>query len=181
VSILALTLRFAVAAVLAMAAVAKVRSFGDFRRTVDVLTRWPRGATAIAAVVVATEGTLAVLLAAGVLATAIAAATLALFLGFAALSVWAVRRGLQVQCNCFGSGDRELGNDSLATSALLAAATLGYVALLWHDEPSLALGDVPLVVLLGITGALAGRWLLAAEDLTAIVRQRRLLEKDLAG
>jgi hypothetical protein len=38
---------------------------------------------------------------------------------------------------------------------------------------------VPLVVLLGIAAALGGRWLLAAGELTAIVRQRRLLERDL--
>jgi hypothetical protein len=175
---LALTLRFAVAAVLAVAALAKARSFGDFRRTVDALV--PRGATAIAAAVVAAEATLAVLMAAGVLPTAVAAATLALFLGFAAISLWAVRAGLQVHCNCFGSGDRELGKESLATSALLAAATLGYLVLLLSNEPSLALGDVPLVVLLGVVAALGGRWLLAAGELRGIVRQRRLLEKDLA-
>jgi uncharacterized membrane protein YphA (DoxX/SURF4 family) len=104
ISILALTLRFAVATVLAVAALAKARDFGAFRRTVGALTPWRRRATAIAATVVATEGTLAVLLAAGVLATAVAAATVALFLGFALLSLWAVRRGLRVHCNCFGSG-----------------------------------------------------------------------------
>ena len=180
ISIVALALRFAVAAVLAVAALAKARSFGDFRRTVEALV--PQGgATPIAAAVVVTEATLAVLLAAGVLPTAVAAATLALFLGFSALSLWADHRGLQVSCNCFGSGDRALGKESLATSALLGAATLGYLALLLNDEPSLGLGDVPLAVLLGITAALAGRWLLAAGDLTAIVRQRRLLEKDLAA
>jgi hypothetical protein len=181
ISILALTLRFAVATVLAVAALAKARDFGAFRRTVDALTPWRRGATAIAAAVVATEGTLAVLLAAGVLATAVAAATVALFLGFALLSLWALRRGLQVHCNCFGSGDRQLGKDSLATSALLAAATLGYLALLLSNEPSLALGDVPLVALLGIATALGGRWLLAAGELAGIVRQRRVLERDLAA
>jgi hypothetical protein len=33
-----------------------------------------------------------------------------------------------------------LGRDSLATSTLLAAATLGYLALVQSNEPSLALG-----------------------------------------
>ena len=178
-SILALTLRFAAAAVLALAAVAKARGFDDFRRTVDALT--PRGASPISAAVVAAEATLAVLLAAGVLATAVAAATLALFLGFAAISLWAVRSGVQIQCNCFGAGDRELGKDSLATSTLPGAATLGYLALLLNNEPSLGLGDAPLAVLLGIAAALAGRWLLAAGEVTAIIQQRRSLEKDLAG
>ena len=178
-SILALALRFAVATVLAVAALAKARSFGEFRRTVDALTH--RAGTPIAVAVVAAEATLAALLASGVVATAVAAAALALFLGFSALSLWAVRSGVQLQCNCFGSGDRELGKDSLATSALLASLTLGYLALLWNGEPSLALGDVPLVVLLGIAAALGGRWLLAARELIGIVRQRRLLERDLAG
>ena len=178
-TILALALRFAVAAVLGLAALAKARSFGEFRRTVAALV--PRGATPIAAAVVATEATLAVLLAAGVFAPAVAAVSLALFLGFSALSLWAVRSGVQLHCNCFGSGDRELGKESLATSALLASATLGYLFLLLNNEPSLALSHAPLAVLIGISAARAGRWLLAAEDLTAIFRQRRLLEKDLAG
>ena len=178
---MALTLRFAVAIVLAVAALAKGRSFGAFRRTVDTLTPWRRGSTAIAAAVVATEATLAVLLAAGVLASAVAAATLVLFLGFVALSLWAVRRGLQVQCNCFGSGNRELGKDSLAMSLLLAGTTFAYWALLRRAEPSLALGDLPRAAMLGIATALGGRWLLAAGELAGIVRQRRVLERDLAA
>ena len=180
ISILALTLRFAVAIVLAVAAVGKARSFGDFRRAVDVLTARRRGVTAIAGAVVAAEATLAVLLAAGVVPSAVAAATLALFLGFAALSLWAARRGLQVQCNCFGSGDSRLGKDSLATSLPLAGATLVYLALLLRAEPSLALGELPLALMLGIAAVVGGRWLLAAPELAGIVRQRRRLDSDLA-
>jgi uncharacterized membrane protein YphA (DoxX/SURF4 family) len=179
ISILALTLRFAVAIVLAVAAVGKARSFDDFRRTVDV-TPWRRGVTAIAATVVAAEATLAVLLAAGVLPTAVAAAALALFLGFAAVSLWAARRGLQVQCNCFGSGDSELGKDSLATSLPLVGATLVYLALLLHAEPSPTLGELPVAATLGLAAVLGGRWLLAAPELAGIVRQRRRLDSDLA-
>jgi uncharacterized membrane protein YphA (DoxX/SURF4 family) len=181
ISTLALTLRFAVATVLAAAALAKAQSFGSFRQTVDALVRSRRGATVVATAVVAAEGTLAVLLAAGVLASAFAAATLALFLGFAALSLWAARRGLQLRCNCFGPGDRELGKDSIATSLLLAGGTLAYWTLLRSAEPSPAVGELPLAALLGIAAALGGRWLLTAGELTAIVRQRRLLERDLAG
>ncbi len=180
ISILALTLRFAVTTVLAAAALAKARHFGSFRRTVDVLTPWRRGVTAVAAAVVATEATLAVLLAAGVLASAVAAVTLVLFLGFAALSLWAARRGLQVQCNCFGRGDSELGKDSLETSLPLAGATLVYLALLLSAEPSLALGELPLAAMLGIITVLGGRWLLAGGEFAAIVRQRRQLDSDLA-
>ena len=181
ISILALTLRFAVAIVLGVAALAKGRSFGGFRRTVDALTPWRRGSTAIAAAVVAAEATLAVLLAAGLLASAVAAATLALFLGFVALSLWAARRGLRVPCNCFGSGDRELGKDSLAMSLLFAGAMFAYWALLRRAEPSLALGELPLAAMLGIATALGGRWLLAAGELAGIVRQRRVLERDLVA
>jgi uncharacterized membrane protein YphA (DoxX/SURF4 family) len=178
-SILTLTLRFAVAAVLAVAALAKVRDFGSFRRTVEALTPSRRSSTAIAAGVVATEAMLAVLVAAGVVASAVAAVTVALFLGFAALSLWAVRRGIHLQCNCFGAGDRELGKDSLETSLLLAAATLAYLALVRRAEPSLSLGRVPLAVLLGVAAALAGRWTLAAGDLAAITGQRRRLDREL--
>jgi predicted RND superfamily exporter protein len=63
------------------------RGFGRFRRTVDALTPWRRSVTPIAAAVVATEATLAVLLAVGVVASAVAAAAMALFLGFASLSL----------------------------------------------------------------------------------------------
>lgn len=174
--VLALTLRFAVATVLAVAAVAKARSFGSFRRTVDVLVPWRRSVTPVAAAVIATEAALAILLAAGVVPSAVAAVTVVLFLGFAALSLWAARRGIHLQCNCFGAGDRELGKDSLETSLLLAAATLAYLALIRWAEPSLTLGELPLAVLLGTSAALAGRWSLAAGELAAIVRQRRLLD-----
>lgn len=179
VSILALTLRFAVATVLAVAALAKARDFGSFRRTVEALVPSRRGVTAAAAGVIGIEGTLAMLLAAGVVPSAVAAVTAALFLGFAGLSVWAVRRGVHLQCNCFGAGDRELGKDSLETSLLLAAATLAYLALIQRTEPSLSLGKVPLAVLLGVLAALAGRWALAVGELAAIVGQRRRLDRDL--
>jgi hypothetical protein len=177
---LALTLRFAVATVLAVAALAKARSFGTFRQTVSALVPWHRGATALAVAVVGVEGALAVLRAAGFAPSAAAAAAFALFLGFAAVSLWAIRRGLHVRCNCFGASDRELGKDSFRTSLLLAAAALAYLLLLQYTEPSLSLGEVPLAVLLGFAAVLVGRWLLAAGELAGIVRQRRRLEADFA-
>jgi hypothetical protein len=180
VFILALTLRFAVATVLAVAACAKAASFGAFRRTVHELVPWQRGVSATAAALVATEATLAGLLAAGVLASAVASATLALFLGFSGLSLWAARQGLRVRCNCFGRSDRMLGKDSLAASMLLAGATLAYLVLLRSTDTSLSLRELPLAAGLGVAAVLGGRWLLAAGELTGIVRQRRQLDKDLA-
>src|SRR4051794_13552856 len=106
VSILVLTLRFAVATVLAAAATAKAREFEAFRRTVRALV--PRGAALVSAGVIATEGTLAALLVSGLAPSAVAAATVALFLGFSGLSVWAMRSGVHINCNCFGSSDRKL-------------------------------------------------------------------------
>jgi hypothetical protein len=179
--ILALTLRFAVATVLGVAACAKAASFGAFRGTVQALIPRHRGGSAIAAAVVATEATLAGLLAAGVLASAVAVATLALFLGFVALSLWAARRGLRVQCSCFGRSDRELGKDTLVTSLMLAGATLAYLVLLGPAEGSLTLGEVPLAAGLGIAAVLGGRWLLVAGELARMVRQRRQLDKELEG
>ena len=176
--ILALTLRFAIATVLAVAACAKARSFGAFRQTVQALLPWRRGVSVTAAALVAVEATLAGLLAAGVLASAVASATLALFLGFAALSLWAGRRGLRVRCSCFGRSDRELGKDTLVTSLVLSGATLAYWALLRHTEYSLTLGEAPLAAGLGIGAVLGGRWLLATGELVRIVRQRKLLDKD---
>jgi hypothetical protein len=177
--ILALTLRFAVATVLAVAACAKASSFGAFRETVQALLPWRRGVSAIAAALVATEATLAALLAAGVLENAVAAATLALFLGFATLSLWAARRGLRIACSCFGRSDRELGKDTLVTSLMLAGATLAYWVLLGRTEDSLTLGELPLAAALGIAAVLGGRWLLVARELAGIVRQRRVLDKEL--
>jgi len=178
--ILTLTLRFAVATVLAVAALAKARSFGGFRTTVGAIVPWRRGLTVTSAAVVATEATLAVLLAAGVVPSAVAAATVVLFLGFAAVSFWAARSGLHVQCNCFGASDRELGKDSLETSLLLAGAALAYWALLQRAEPSLALGEAPLAALVGVAAVLGARWLIAARELANIAGQRRRLESDLA-
>ncbi len=172
-------MRFALAIVLGLAALSKARSFGAFRLTVGALLPWRRGVSAAAAAVVATEAALAALLAAGVLENAVAAATLALFAGFASLSWWAQRRGLRVQCNCFGKGERELGRESFLTSALLGGATVVYWLTLPYAD-SLALGEVPLVLGLALSVILGGRWLLAAGELAGLVRQRRLLDGDLA-
>ena len=179
--VLALTLRFAVAIVLAVAAYAKARSFDAFRQTVDAIVPWHRGVSAIAGGVIAIEATLAGLLAAGVLADAVAAATLALFLAFAALSLWAKRRGLRVQCSCFGRSERELGKDTLVTSLMLAGATLAYWVLLQSTDDSLTLGELPLAVGLGSAAVLGGRWLLVSTELAAMIRQRRRLDKELAA
>jgi hypothetical protein len=172
-------LRFAVAIVLAVAAAAKAASFGSIRGTVQELLPWRRGASAAAAALVATEAALAGLLATGVLAGPVALATLALFFGFAALSLWATHRGLRIQCSCFGRSDRELGKDTLLTSLVLTGATLAYWALLQRSEPSLALGEAPLAAALGAAAVLGVRWLLLAGELSGIIGQRRLIEKEL--
>jgi uncharacterized membrane protein YphA (DoxX/SURF4 family) len=177
---LVLTLRFAVAIVLGVAALAKARSFDGFRRTVDVVVPWRRGVSATGVAVIVSEAALAVLLAAGVWASVVAAATLIMFVGFAGISLWAERRGLHVSCNCFGQSDRQLGKDSAVMSLLLAAATLVYLVLLQATEPSLSAGELPLAVTLGMAAVMGGRWLLAAGNLASIVRQRRVLERELA-
>jgi hypothetical protein len=121
-----------------------------------------------------------VLLAAGVWVNAVCLATLALFLGFAAVSLWAARHGLHVRCNCFGQSERELGKDSLTTSLLLAGATVAYWALLRRTDDSLTLGELPVAVVLGVATVLGARWLVVLGELTGIVRQRKVLESDLA-
>jgi hypothetical protein len=180
IAVVAFTLRFALAIVLAVAAVAKTRSFAAFVRTVDAVVPWQRTARAGAAAVIAAETALAMLLAAGVWVNAVCLTTLALFLGFAAISLWAARRGLHVRCNCFGQSERELGKDSLVTSLLLAAATFAYWALLRRTDDSLTIGELPLAVVLGAATVLGARWLLVAGELAGIVRQRKVLESDLA-
>jgi hypothetical protein len=180
IAVLAFTLRFALAIVLAVAAVAKSRSFGAFVRTVDAVLPWQRTARAAAAAVIAVEAALAVLLATGAWVNAVSLATLALFLGFAAVSLWAARHGVHVQCNCFGQSERELGKDSLITSLLLAGATVAYWALLQRTDDSLSLGELPLAVVLGVATLLGARWLFAGRQLAGITRQRKVLEHDLA-
>src|SRR3954451_211057 len=170
VSILVLTLRFAVATVLAVAAIAKVRDFETFRRTVRALV--PRGAGLVSAGVIAIEGTLAALLASGLAPSACAAATLVLFLGFSALSVWAMRSGVHVSCNCFGSSDRELGRDSLETSLLHTDASLGSLALRRQTQPSLRLGEARLAALGGCASVWGGSGGVTLRELVPIVRQR---------
>ena len=177
ISTLTFTLRFALAAVLTVSAVAKLRSFDEFRWTVRAILPWRRTASALAAAVVAVEATLAVLLAAGVLADAVAAATFVLFLGFAVLSLWAELRGLRVRCNCFGHSDRELGKDSLATSLPLAVAALLYWALLRGANPELAADELPLAATLGVAVLLGARWLLAGPELVRMTHQRRLIDR----
>jgi len=177
ISTLTFTLRFALAAVLTVSAVAKLRSFDEFRWTVRAIVPRRRTASALAAAVVAVEATLAVLLAAGVLADAVAAATFVLFLGFSALSLWAEIRGLRVRCNCFGHSDRELGKDSLATSLPLAVAALLYWALLRGTNPELGPGELPLAATLGVAVLLGARWLLAGPQLVRMTRQRRMIDR----
>jgi uncharacterized membrane protein YphA (DoxX/SURF4 family) len=180
IAVAAFTLRFALAIVLAVAAVAKARSFGAFVRTVDAIVPWQRPARAAAAAVIAVEAALSVLLAAGVWVNAVSLGTLALFLGFAAVSLWAARHEVHVRCNCFGQSERELGKDSLVTSLLLAGATVAYWTLLRQTDESLTLGELPLAVVLGAFVVLGARWAFSAGELVGIVRQRKVLESDLA-
>jgi len=180
IAVAAFALRFALAIVLAVAAVAKARSFDAFVRTVEAILPWRRPARAAAGAVIAAEAALSVLLAAGVRVNAVLLATAALFLGFAVVSLWAARHGVHVRCNCFGQSERELGKDSLVTSLLLAGATIAYWALLRQTDESLTLGELPLAVVLGATVVLAARWAFIAGDLVGIVRQRKVLESDLA-
>ena len=180
IAVVAFTLRFALAIVLAVAALAKARSFGAFVRTVDAVVPWRRTARAAAASVIAVEAALAALLAAGVWVNAVSLAALGLFLGFAAVSLWAARHELHVRCNCFGQSERELGKDSLRTSLLLVGATVAYWALLRRTDDSLTLGELPLALVLGVAAVLGARWLLAGGELAGIVRQRKVLERDLA-
>ena len=179
-AVLAFALRFALAIVLAVAAVAKARSFDAFVQTVDAILPSRRTATTAAVAVIAVEAALAILLATGAWVNAVCLAALALFFVFAGVSLWATRRGLHVQCNCFGQSERELGRDSLVTSLLLAGATLAYWALAQRTDESLTLGELPLAIVLGTAVVLAGRWLFAAGELVTIVHQRRALERDLA-
>ena len=66
------------------------------------------------------------------------------------------------------------------TSLLLAGATVAYWALLQRTDDSLTLGELPLALVLGAAAVLGARWLLTGGELAGIVRQRKVLESDLA-
>jgi hypothetical protein len=91
------------------------------------LSRVPAGA--LAAVVVAAEAAVPVLLAVPGLVLAGLALSVVLLTGFAVATAAALRRGERAPCHCFGSAQRQLdGGHVVRDGVLLAVAVAGVIA-----------------------------------------------------
>ncbi|MGI5232578.1 TlpA family protein disulfide reductase [Actinoallomurus sp. CA-142502] len=143
----------ALVVVLVTAAVGKVRDVRGFAAVIDGYRLLPRRLTLPAAVTVpAVEAVAAVLLVVPVTRRWGGLLSAALFAVFVAAMVSVLRRGLDVDCGCFGSsrGSR-VGPFTVArTGLLLVLAVMTAVA---GAEPFRAAQIVPAVVFLGLVGA----------------------------
>lgn len=132
---LLLSCRCLIAAVFVTSVVSKTRSRDAFRAfvsSIDDLRPAPApGSGAIAPVVVAGEGSVAVLLAVPGAVTAGFALSASLLLAFSAAIAAAVRRGVRTPCRCFGASVTPIGVPHLVRNLLLlaASATGGLTAL----------------------------------------------------
>lgn len=167
-SVVVLLARLGLAAVLAVAAGAKLadrRSFGEtlarFRIPVVTSTVWG---------VPAAELAVALLLLVPASARAGAAAALVLLALFTAAIIAALRRGDEVDCGCFGAASRApVGPETLVRNTALAA--LG-VLVLWEGAGAPPAGTTLWIVLLAVLAA-AQAWLVRQ----LLVRNGRLLER----
>ncbi|MDQ7807211.1 MauE/DoxX family redox-associated membrane protein [Amycolatopsis sp. A133] len=117
-----------IAVVFAASAVAKLRDFRGFARSVPVLVPMPaRWITPVSVAVVAGEASAAVL----VPVTAVAGFLLAsaLLLAFTVAMAASLRRGRRPPCRCFGSAETPIGPRHLARNTVLTCfAVLGALA-----------------------------------------------------
>ena len=169
-----MVVRLACVGALLAAAVGKALNFESFIGTLSLLGVGRRLAPVAAAGLVAVEAGTALVLLAGSHPLAGAAALVCLALGFAFASARAMVRRVRVPCSCFGRGGHPLGPRNLVAAALLGGAALlvlaGGVRPLapsWPLAGQVALAAALLTVL---------RWLFAAPELAALVRQRHASE-----
>ncbi|ADI04168.1 hypothetical protein SBI_01047 [Streptomyces bingchenggensis BCW-1] len=146
--------RLALAAVMALAAVAKLRSPGVFAASLEGFDFIPaRLRRPLAALVPATELLIALLLALPATVTAGFVLAALFCCGLTAVPILVLARGKKVKCACFGAGEVPMGGWHVArNSVLLAAAGLGaFVALRLGDGvPARAPGIVLAVVAAGV-------------------------------
>ena len=161
-----MTLRAALALLLASAAVHKLRDLTRFREVLGAYEILPRAMVSGAAVAVpALEATLAAAIASGVSSAAAGGSACVLMLAYAAAIFVNLRRGRSgIDCGCMGPGSRvPLGPGLVVRNLLLAATALLLVvpssgrALLWLDLAGVA----------AATSALSACWL-AGERMLAL-------------
>ncbi|MEO3867585.1 MauE/DoxX family redox-associated membrane protein [Nonomuraea sp. B12E4] len=119
--------RLALVAVMALAAVAKLRSRGVFAASLEGFDFVPvRLRRPLAVLVPAAELLIALLLAVPATVTAGFLAAALFCCGLTVVPILVVARGKQVKCACFGAGEVPMGGWHIARNAvLLAAAVLG--------------------------------------------------------
>jgi hypothetical protein len=130
------------------------------------------------------EGVVGLLLLVGVAAWIATIIGLSLCGGFALASLKAMRSNQKIPCNCFGMGSSVLGASTLVRAAAIALGLLVYyvtTAIL----PGVWWPQRPTDVLIGAGGAslliLLGAWLVAAERILTLIRERRNVEFSTRG
>jgi uncharacterized membrane protein YphA (DoxX/SURF4 family) len=161
----ALVARVALATVLFVAGIAKLRAPRSFRTTLAEL-RLPTAAASLFAVVIpAWELVTAVLLVSGWLPALGAASSAVLATVFVVSAGLARRSGHDVPCNCFGTARERLGGTTvIRASMLFGAAVVVFVAALagdggWWPE---AFGDVVAAGFAGLGLVVIGRYAVLA-------------------
>jgi hypothetical protein len=145
--------RWLIGLAFALSATGKARALGAFRSTITEFGVLPaRLARAAAIATIAAEGLVVVLVAAGdTLAAAGFALALVLLAVFAVILGAAVRKNVDVSCNCFGSSERRVSWYDVARNGLLGLCCAGglWTWLLTAGERL----SPALIVALGLTAA----------------------------
>ncbi|MGK5555331.1 MauE/DoxX family redox-associated membrane protein [Actinomadura kijaniata] len=162
--------RLTLVAVLALAAVAKLRSpgaFADSLRGFDLVPARLRRPLAV--LVPAAELLVALLLALPATVTAGLLAATLFCCGLTAVPILVVARGKKVTCACFGAGETPMGGWHIARNAvLLAAAGLGSaVALTLGDGVP---GHAPGIVLAVVSAGVLTTLTVFVDDIAALFR-----------
>lgn len=164
-----------------VAAVAKARSLDPFARSireVAALAGVRTGRTAgriLGAAVVVLELVLAALLLTGAVPLPASLGGLGLLGLFASVSVLALVRSREIECNCFGPSGTRLGEETLLRAALLALPLGLYAAAGRSSRPD---GHVDWISSLALVvgGGLLLCWAIRTPSLVDLVRERRRWE-----
>jgi hypothetical protein len=137
---LPLAIRCLIATVFAVAAVSKVAGRAAFDQFAGSVRGWPLPAALpvrpVAALVVAAEFAVCLLLGSGATAGGYALA-LVLLSGFSVAVAWALVRGVRAPCRCFGASAAPLGSRHLVRNAVLGAvAAAGLVTSVTGAAPA---------------------------------------------
>jgi uncharacterized membrane protein YphA (DoxX/SURF4 family) len=180
-TVAAFVARVIVGLVFLVAAVAKARSIDPFVRSIRDVTalagaRTGRtAATGLATTIVALELTLAVLLLTGALPLPASVGGLGLVGLFVFVSVLALVRRREVECNCFGPSATTLGRETLFRAALLAIP-LGLYAVAGRSSWPHGTADWLSSLALVTGGGLLLYWAIRMPTLVGLVRVRKRWE-----